>query len=152
MTKTTIVRRPRRTTPTSPFTGMERFFEEFFGAPLGRGDEGLTDRPWRPAVDVRETTTRYEISAELPGLTKDDVEITFDNGVLTFKGERQSEFETNEEGNFHRLERRYGSFSRTFVLPAEVDTEGVQANFKHGVLTISLPKAERAKSHKIEIN
>ena len=152
MTKTTLVKRPRRQVPNRSFTGMERFFDEFFGAPLPRGDEGLTDRPWRPAVDVRETEVQYEVSAELPGLTKDDVEITFDNGVLNFKGERQSQAEEGDDKSFHRIERRYGSFSRSFVLPTEVDTERVAASFKNGVLTITLPKAERARSHKININ
>jgi len=130
---------------------MNRFFDDFFGSALERWDEGLTDRPWRPAVDVRETDATYEVKAELPGLTKKDVEITFDNGVLTFKGERQFE-ESNNDGNFHRLERRYGAFSRSFVLPTEVETDKVDAVFKNGILTITLPKAERARSRKIDIH
>ena len=151
MTTATLVRRPMRPTPTSSNTGMNRFFEDFFGSAIERWDEGLTDRPWRPAVDVRETDTAYEVTAELPGLSKKDVEITFENGVLTFKGERQFE-ESSDEGNFHRLERRYGSFSRSFVLPTEVETEKVDATFESGVLTIKLPKAERARSRKIDIH
>ena len=150
MTKATLVRRPQRRT-TSPLTsGMDRFFEDFFGSSLERGNEGLTDRPWRPAVDVSETDTAYEVSAELPGLTKKEVDITFENGVLIIKGERQ--FDGSAEGNHHRIERRYGAFSRSFVLPTEVDTEKAKATFKNGLLTISLPKAERARSRKIDIN
>jgi len=151
MTTATLVRRPVRRATTPATTGMNRFFDDFFGSALERWDEGLTDRPWRPAVDVRETDTTYEVTAELPGLSKKDVEITFENGVLTFKGERQFE-ESGDEGNFHRLERRYGAFSRSFVLPTEIETEKVDAKFKSGVLTITLPKAERARSRKIDIH
>ena len=151
MTTTTLVRRPLRRTPSSVNMGMNRFFEDFLGSTIERCDEGLTDQPWRPAVDVRESDTAYEVTAELPGLSKKDVKITFDNGVLTFKGERQLE-ESSDEGNVHRLERSYGSFSRSFVLPTEVETEKVDATFESGVLTIKLPKVERARSRKIDIH
>ena len=150
MTKATLVRRPHRRTLSNPTTGMDRFFEDFFGSAMERADEGLADRPWRPAVDVRETDTTFEVSAELPGLTKKEVEITFDNGVLSIKGERQFEDSTTE-GNYHRIERRYGAFSRSFVLPTEVDTQNVKATFKSGLLTINLPKAPDAKARRIEV-
>jgi HSP20 family protein len=127
---------------------FDQAFTDFFN-PAVRSEE-VSNRDWLPVVDVAENPEALMIHAELPGLSKDDVEITLDNNVLTLKGERKFEKEVKEE-NYHRIERSYGSFSRSFTLPPNVKTEASEANFKDGVLTIRLPKVEEAKPRKITI-
>jgi HSP20 family protein len=112
--------------------------------------EGVTSRAWLPPVDIREREDALVFSAELPGLTKEDIDITLENNVLTIAGERKFEKETKGE-EFHRLERSYGHFTRSFTLPSSVRTDKVDANFDNGVLHISLPKQENAKPKKISI-
>lgn len=126
-----------------------RLFDNFFGEDLAPSED-VSNRAWMPAVNIRETESAFLIEAELPGLNKDDVEITLENNLLKLSGERRFEKDTKEE-NYHRVERSYGSFLRTFSLPSQVDSEGVKANFKDGVLTIEVPKAEEAKPRKISI-
>lgn len=125
-----------------------RLMEDFFNGPAGRED--LSNRNWRPAVDIRETNDSYVVSAELPGLTKNDVEITIENNVLKLSGERRFEKEVKEE-ELHRVERAYGAFSRAFSLPTRVDAERVEASFAEGILTITIPKAAEARPRKIDI-
>jgi len=125
---------------------MNRFFDEFFGehrrSPSGNA--------WLPAVDVSETDNEFVVRAELPGMSHEDIDINVQDNILTLKGEKQQE--KNEEGeNFHRLERSYGSFSRSFTLPTGVNPEDIKANFKDGILEVSMPKAEEAKPKKIAI-
>lgn len=127
-----------------------RLMEGLFNGETGRGEE-LSNRPWRPAVDIRETGDAYVVSAELPGLSKEDVNITIENNVLKLTGERRFEKEVEEE-EYHRVERAYGSFSRAFSLPTRVDAERVEASFQEGILTISVPKAAEARPRKIEIS
>ena len=127
-----------------------RLMEGFLNGEAGRGEE-LSNRAWRPAVDIRETGDSYVVSAELPGLTKDDVQITIENNVLKLTGERRFEKEVKEE-EFHRVERAYGTFSRAFALPTRVDPERVEASFKDGILTVTVPKAAEARPRKIEIS
>lgn len=127
-----------------------RLMEGFLNGEAGRGEE-LSNRAWRPAVDIRETGDSYVVAAELPGLTRDDVQITIENNVLKLTGERRFEKEVEEE-EFHRVERAYGSFSRAFALPTRVDPERVEAAFKDGILTITVPKAAEARPRKIEIS
>lgn len=151
MTRTSLMRRRNRPT-NDPFTSMQRLFDDLM-RPMTVSDwdrESLNERAWRPAVDISETDTHFRVTAELPGLTKDDVEVTFENGTLTLSGERKFE-EKKEEGNFHRIERLYGAFSRSFVLPSEVDGDKVEAHFENGLLTVAVPKSERAKPRRIEI-
>lgn len=149
-----LMRRPtNRPAVNDPFfRGMDRLFEEFL-SPMRLFEwerEDLRERAWMPAVDIAETEADYQIHAELPGVDKNEVDITVENGVLTLKGERS--FEEKKEGkNFHRIERSYGAFSRSFVLPTEVDGEHVKASFDNGILSVSVPKAEKAKPRKIEI-
>lgn len=140
-----------RWTPTATWLERDplRLMESFFNGEAGRGEE-LSNRPWRPAVDIRETGDAYVVSAELPGLNKDDVQITIENNVLKLTGERRFEKEVKEE-EYHRVERAYGSFSRAFALPTRVDPERVEAGFKDGILTITVPKAAEARPRKIEI-
>ena len=113
--------------------------------------EGLTNKgEWIPLVDIVENDRAITIKAELPGIDPKDVAVTIDKNVLTIKGERQLEKEVKQE-NFHRLERAYGSFARSFALPGTIDTENVKADFKTGVLTIDFPKKEAAKPRTLEV-
>jgi len=119
---------------------------------MGRffGEEGLKSGAWVPAVDIYETDQNIVLKAELPGVDPKDVEATVHEGTLYLKGERKYEKEVKEE-HYHHIERAYGSFSRSFTLPASVDADKVQAEFKDGVLTLTLPKKEEAKAKKIKI-
>ncbi|TAJ25221.1 MAG: Hsp20/alpha crystallin family protein [Nitrospirae bacterium] len=114
------------------------------------GKEALTIADWVPTVDISETETEYLIKAELPEIKKEDVKVTLADGVLTIQGERKQEKE--EKGKkYHRVERSYGRFVRSFALPDYVDDAKVTAEFKDGVLSLHLPKAEKAKPKAIEV-
>lgn len=105
---------------------------------------------WSPSVDIYEDRNRLIVEAELPGMNRDDFELTVENNVLTLRGERK--FEKKTEGdNYHRVERSYGSFTRQFTLPQTVTAEGATADFENGVLRVALPKREETKARKIEI-
>src|SRR5215210_7055091 len=127
-----------------------RALDSFFNQDLLPSEE-VSNRTWMPPVDIQETPESYRLTAELPGLTKDDINITLENNVLRLTGERKFEKDVNKE-SYHRVERTYGTFSRAFALPQQVQAEGVQAGFENGVLTIMVPKAEQAKPRKIEIS
>ncbi len=99
---------------------------------------------WSPRVDIAETETAIEVKAELPGLEHKDIDISLERDLLVIKGEKQKETE-KKEASFHRVERTYGSFFRALRLPVEVETDKVEAVFKNGVLTITLPKSEEGK-------
>lgn len=105
---------------------------------------------WSPSVDIYESENSIVITAEVPGINEKDIDLTIDRNLLTIKGERKFENEVNKE-NYHRVERTYGSFSRSFQLPSSVDTTKVKAEQKNGVLTINLPKKEEEKPKKISI-
>jgi HSP20 family protein len=144
-----------RWTPTTDVfrDRLDRMFNQAFGdflTPTGVGSEDVSTRRWLPAVDIRESDEALTLMAELPGLSREDVNITVENHVLTISGERKFEKDTKEE-NYHRIERAYGSFARSFTLPSNVKADQVQATFKDGVLTVSLPKVEEAKPRKIAI-
>jgi HSP20 family protein len=114
-----------------------------------REDESVTGN-WMPSVDVKETKESLQIFTELAGIDPKDVEVTVESGVLTLKGQRN--FEKAVEGeSYHRVERAYGSFERSFTLPTNVDPDKIQATYKHGVLELSLPKREEAKPRAIAI-
>lgn len=126
-----------------------RLFDEYFNQfPVPR-EESL-ERTWAPAVDIYEEKDNINVKAELPGMKKEDLSIDIKNNVLTLGGERKNEKETRKE-NFHRIERSYGKFSRSFTLPDSVKVDKVKANYKDGILEISLPKAEEAKTKAIPI-
>jgi len=127
---------------------VSRLLDNFFNDLQG---EEVSNRGWMPPVDIQETEDAYKLHAELPGLTKDDINITLENNVLRLSGERKFEKEVQKE-SYHRIERTYGAFSRAFALPQQVDADGVQAAFENGVLTITVPKAEQAKPRKISIS
>jgi HSP20 family protein len=113
-------------------------------------DNWFTQAQWAPLVDISEDDQEYLIKAELPGIEKDHVKVTMENGLLLIAGERTSE---NEEKNkkYHRVERSYGSFLRTFGLPDDADGTKIKADFKNGVLKVHVPKSENAKPKSIEI-
>ncbi len=134
-------------TTRDPFA---RFMDSFLNEAL-QPSEDVSNRAWMPVVNIRETDGAFFLEAELPGLTKKDIEITLENNLLKLSGERRFEKDAKEE-NYHRIERSYGSFLRTFSLPSQVDPEGVKAAFKDGILTVEVPKAEEAKPRKIAIN
>ena len=113
--------------------------------------EGVTAAgEWAPVVDIIENEHAITIKAELPGIDPKDVAVTIDNNVLTLKGERHFEKEVKKE-NYHRMERAYGTFARSFALPAFVDMENVKADFRNGLLTIAVPKKEAAKTRAVEV-
>src|SRR5438874_6700714 len=116
----------------------------------GNGKENITLPEWTPLADITEDDREYVIKAELPELRKEDVKVTVENGVLTMSGERK--FEKEEKKKYHRVERGYGSFVRTFALPEDADADKIKAEFKHGVLEVHLPKNEKAKPKQIEVN
>jgi len=130
---------------------MNRLFDEMWGRPLRRtGEEEAMIGAWMPAVDVLETKDGLQITAELPGIDPKDVDVTIENGVLTIRGERN--FEKAAEGEtYHRVERVYGTFERSFTLPSSLNAEKIEARFKNGVLTLTIPKREEAKPKPIKI-
>jgi HSP20 family protein len=128
-------------------TEVNRVFDTFFGG----GRSGLAgSRRWVPAMDLAETEDHLVLRADLPGLDKDDVKIEIKDGVLTVSGERKSEEEKRGEG-YHRVERAYGSFSRSLSLPRGVDAGQVEADFDNGVLEVRIPKPAERKPHRVQI-
>jgi HSP20 family protein len=132
----------------SPFrefgSGLGRLFDEIFA------ERGLPVARWAPALDVAESEAAYVITVELPGAKREDVSLEIHDNVLSIRGEKRSEREEKNEKR-HYVERTYGSFSRSFTLPANADAERIKASFKDGVLTIELPKTEAAKPRVIDI-
>lgn len=139
--------------PFRELEDMSQRLNRIFGRSLTtRGQDGETIKAadWSPAVDVTESETEYLIKAEIPEVKKEDVKVTIQDGMLTLSGERKQEKE--EKGKrYHRIERSYGSFVRSFELPANVDEAGVKADFKDGLLTLQLPKTEKAKPKAIDV-
>lgn len=114
------------------------------------GKEAMTVAEWAPTVDIVEDEKNYVIKAELPEVKKEDVHVRVENGVLTITGERKAEKE--EKGKkYHRVERSYGSFARSFALPENVDAEKVSASYKDGLLTVTVAKSEKAQPKQIEV-
>ena len=134
--------------PTRELASMEvdrlnRMFTDFLGESFNRG--------WVPAVDIYETDNHeLVLKAELPDMRREDISVTFENNVLTLRGERRVEGETRRE-NFQRMERHYGSFSRSFTIPATVDAANIAASYKDGVLTVRLPQREEARPKQITV-
>jgi HSP20 family protein len=125
---------------------MSRMFDDFFrGVPTRFTGAEAPFGGAMPRVDVSETDNEYEVTAELPGLEENDINLQLANNVLTIRGEKKSEREEKDK-NYYLSERSFGSFQRSIPLPTEVEEDQVQASFKSGVLTVRLPKTERAKS------
>jgi HSP20 family protein len=128
---------------------MNRMVDRFFSPDLfEEGSFGGSN--WLPSMNVQEDKDNFSIGLELPGLSKDDVKLTLSDGTLTIEGERKQE-EEKEGVNYHRVERRYGKFLRSFKLPVHVKEDKVEATFKDGILKILVPKAEEVKPKQIEV-
>jgi HSP20 family protein len=126
---------------------MNRLFDTFF---QGRAGDGVRNRRWNPAMDLVETQDHLVLRADLPGMSEDDVQIEIKDGVLTVSGERKSEHEEKSKG-YHRVERAFGSFSRSLTLPDGVDADAVDASFDNGVLEVKIPKPAESKPHRVQI-
>ena len=138
--------------PFREMSGLQERMNRLFNDQLGAitHDEALTGN-FVPPVDVFEDENSIQVRLEVPGIDEKDIDIRLENNVLTVRGERKFEKEEKEE-NFHRIERRYGSFTRSFTLPATVNSEDVQADYEKGVLKIRLPKRAEAKPKQIKVN
>jgi HSP20 family protein len=128
---------------------FDRLFKEAFNPFFGEND--LSTRTWAPPVDIFEDENDIVLKAELPGVDPKDVEVKVEDNTLYLKGERKFEKEVKEE-NYHRVERSYGSFARSFSLPNSINAEKVKAEYKDGLLTLTLPKREEAKPKTIKID
>ena len=124
---------------------LDWFFED-----LSLPDFWTAEREWVPAFDVSETEKEVIVKAELPGMDVKDIDIALTDGLLTIKGERQLEKEDKKE-NYHRIERQFGSFSRSLNLGTKVRSDGIEATYKDGILTVTLPKVEASKPKRIEV-
>ena len=138
----TLVRwNPARELASMEIDRLNHMLHDFYGA--GR---------WMPAVDIFETREHeFVLKAELPDMKREDIAVTFENGVLTLTGERQADFDVND-GTFHRSERAFGRFSRSFTLPPTVDASRIHAAYKDGVLTVRVPQREDAKPKQIVVD
>jgi HSP20 family protein len=139
--------------PFREFTQLQDRLNRVFSDTYGRSDDGLlTSGTWVPAVDIYQNGEHEVVlKAELPDMTREDIDITVDNGTLTIRGEKKFSSEVKEE-SFRRIERRYGTFSRSFSLPQTVDTAKVGAEYKNGVLTVRLPLREEARPRQIKVD
>jgi HSP20 family protein len=139
-----------------PFRDLRTLQEEvnrLFSTNLTRsfGEEGIGRGAWSPSVDIFENKDQIVLEAELPGMKREDFDLSIENNVITLRGERN--FEKKEEhDNYHRVERSYGSFTRSFTLPQTVTPEGATAEYQNGVLRVTLPKREETKARRIEIS
>ena len=125
-----------------------RFFEPFFRFPFVQ--EEVQPTTWNPPVDVHEENNQIFVKVEVPGIDEKDLRVSFEDGVLTVTGERQ--FERKDDRNYHRIERAYGSFSRSFTLPRSADATQIKAEYRSGVLEIVIPKKEESQPRQIRIN
>lgn len=139
-----------------PFRELEDMNERLnriFSRPLASresGKDALVAFDWAPSCDIAENSEEFVIKAELPGVSKDDVKVGIDNGVVRIQGERKQEKEEKDK-RFHRVERSYGSFLRSFTLPTNIDENKIAADYKDGILTVRLPKAPNAKPKSIDV-
>ena len=145
-----------RTTIYEPFATIRHLQDEMnraFGGALTASDDRSTSAvsTWVPAVDVQEHDDRFVITADVPGVDPDAIEVTMENGVLTITGERRSEKTEKNGANARRVERTYGSFYRRFTLPDSADADRIEAHSSHGVLEITIPKKERVRPKKIKV-
>src|SRR5712671_5565069 len=137
-----------------PFRGATTLQEQInrvFGDMVGRTAEESNLTPWAPAVDIYETEHELVVKADLPDVNPQDLDIRVENNILTIRGERKFENKVHDD-NYLRIERAYGSFSRSFSLANSVNAEAIQAEYHNGVLTLSLPKREEAKPKQIKVN
>lgn len=137
----------------TPWRELEEIADRYtraMGPAQTGGQEVVATGDWIPRVDIAETDTAFEIKVEIPEVNKEDVKVAVYNGVLTIRGERKQEKEENGK-KFHRVERKYGSFTRSFTLPENVDENSIKADFKDGILHLRIQKTEAAKPKVIEV-
>ena len=137
-----------------PFRGATTLQEQInraFGDVVGRTSEESNLTPWAPAVDIYETENELVVKADLPDVNPQDLDIRVENNILTIRGERKFETKVNED-NYLRIERAYGSFSRSFSLTNSVKSDAIKADYQNGVRTLSIPKREEAKPKQIKVN
>ena len=137
-----------------PFRGATTLQEQInrvFGDVVGRTGEESNLTPWAPEVDIYETENELVVKADLPDVNPEDLDIRVENNILTIRGERKFDEKANED-NYLRIERSYGSFSRSFSLANSVKSEGIRADYQNGVLTLSIPKREEAKPKQIMVS
>lgn len=137
-----------------PFRGdvsLQDQFNRFFNEAFGRASEEGSLTTWAPSVDIYETEHELVVKADLPDIRPEELDIRVENNILTIRGERKFEKKENEK-NYLRVERSYGSFTRSFSLASTVKTEAIKADYKNGVLTLTIPKREEAKPKQIKVN
>lgn len=144
-TPRSLVHRPLDRELSHWMSHWDRMFDQFVPE-----QSQATDCDWMPPVDVREEKDNYVVEMDLPGIERQDVEVTFENDVLTISGERKSELE-EKDSRSHRRERNFGHFTRSLRFPVDANRDGIDATFKDGVLTVRVPKTEEAKVRKIEV-
>jgi HSP20 family protein len=138
--------------PLDPFTSLRRLNsagDEAFGSWPVR--ESLPASAWFPACDVFEDTVAIKLLAELPGVRPEDVRLSVENNLLTIRGEKRQQSD-DRTGRLRSFERSYGPFERSFALPSTIDPDRISASFEHGILTVTIPKAERARPREIPVN
>jgi HSP20 family protein len=137
--------------PSRGATTLQEQINRVFGDLVGRSGEESNLTPWAPAVDIFETENELVVKADLPDVNPQDLDIHVENNILTIRGERKFENQVNED-NYLRIERSYGSFSRSFSLASSVNADAINADYQNGVLTLSIPKREEAKPKQIKVN
>jgi HSP20 family protein len=141
----------RRWDPFRELSSIQSELNRLFGRTFGvEGGDEMRAAAWVPSVDIAESQDRFVITAELPGLRPEDVDISVENSILLIQGERRF-YQEQKEDDFHRIERRFGTFARSITLPSTADPEHIEASFDTGVLTIEVPKREEAKPRKIQV-
>ena len=138
---------------SDPFSEMDDMFDRYtkaVGWPRRGSQELMATGDWAPRVDISETDHEFIIKAEIPEVGKEDLKVTVDNNVLTIRGERKQEKEEKDK-KFHRVERYYGTFARSFTLPENVDQAKIEASFKDGMLNLRLPKTGEVRAKEIEV-
>ena len=137
--------------PFRNFTAFQDQFNRVFESTLKANQDNSTLTTWAPAVDIYETENELVLKADLPDVEEKDIDVRVENNMLTIRGERK--FEQNvKEDNYLRVERTYGTFSRSFSLPNTVNTEAIQATYKNGVLSVQLPKRAESKPKQVKVN
>jgi HSP20 family protein len=142
-----------RWNPFRDFADFERGLERFLGrapTPTGNGDEAVAMATWEPLTDITEDDKEFLVKVEVPGMNKEDVKVTVENGTLRITGERKTEKEEKNK-KYHRIERCYGTFLRAFTLPEGADGTKINAEYKDGMLAVHLPKTETAKPKAVEV-
>lgn len=142
----------KKYSPLSDLLNLRKDMDDFFGSRLPGSlfDNYFSEDTWAPLIDIEENKDEFVITAELPGMKKDDIDISIDNNTLVISGEKEAK-EEKKEKTYHRIERSYGKFYRAVSVPRHIDPEKIKAGFEDGVLEVKLPKSEKAKSKKIEI-